>query len=62
VQYLVGDDVGPITPELFRHRVPGLLERDVYLYASPGPSAAVRRALHHAGLPARQLHEERFAF
>ncbi len=62
VQYLVGDDVGPITPELFHRRVPGLLDSDVYLCASPSLSAAVRQALHQAGLPAHQLHEERFAF
>ncbi len=61
VQYLTGD-VGPITPELFYRSVPGLLERDVYLCASPGLSEAVRRALRQAGLPDQQLHEERFAF
>lgn len=61
VRYLVGD-VGPLTPELFTRLVPGLLDRDVYLCASPGLSAAVRQALQQAGLPRRQIHEERFAF
>jgi ferredoxin-NADP reductase len=42
--------------------VPGLIYRDVYLCASPGMSAAVRRSLQEAGPPSAQLHEERFAF
>jgi predicted ferric reductase len=62
VKYLCGSSVGPFTPGLFWYLVPGLLERDVYLCASPGMAAAVRRALFEAGLPRRQLHEERFDF
>ena len=61
VRYLVGE-IGPLTPELLRRHVPDLLDRDVYLCASPGLSTAVRHALRAAGLPAQQLHEERFAF
>ena len=61
VRYLVGE-IGPFTPELLRRHVPDLLDRDVYLCASPGLSGAVRTALQRAGLPERQLHEERFAF
>ena len=41
--------------------VPGLAARDVYLCGPPGLAGAVRRALAEAGLPRRQLHEERFA-
>ena len=61
VQYLVGD-TEPLTGELLSRLVPGLVDRDVYLCASAGLSATVRRALREAGLPDRQLHEERFAF
>ncbi len=62
VQYLLGDDVGPLTPELFERLVPGFVDRDVYLCGPPGLAAAVRRALLSGGLPERRLHEERFAF
>ena len=44
------------------HYVPNLLERDVYLCGPPGMALAVRRSLRAAGLPGRQLHEERFDF
>jgi ferredoxin-NADP reductase len=46
VHYLVGTDVGPLTPELFHRLVPGLVDRDVYLCGPPGLSDAVRQALH----------------
>ena len=62
LQYLIGNNVGPFTPELFRRLVPGLAERDVYLCGPPTMAAAARRALRDAGLPALQLHEERFEF
>ena len=42
--------------------VPDLVERDVYLCGPPGLTDAVRSALRAAGLPAEQLHEERFSF
>ena len=61
VHYLVGDGV-PMTTKAFRMMVPDLTRRDVYLCGPPGLSAAVRDALHGAGLPETQLHEERFAF
>ena len=60
VRYLLGDDVGPLTPELLTTLVPGLPGRDVYLCGPPGFASAVRRALRGAGLPDEQLHEERF--
>jgi predicted ferric reductase len=62
VKYLTGDAVGPFKPELFWYLVPRLLERDVYLCASPRMASAVRQALFDAGLPRKQLHEERFDF
>jgi ferredoxin-NADP reductase len=60
LQYLVGDQVGPFTPELFRYFAPNLHERDVYLCGPPGMARAVRQTLLQAGLPEAQLHEERF--
>ncbi len=62
VQHLLGEDTGPLTPELFLGLVPGLPDRDVYLWGPPGMALSVRRALLAAGLPEPQLHEERFAF
>ncbi|MGF7238695.1 MAG: ferredoxin reductase family protein, partial [Frankia sp.] len=62
VRYLLGEHVGPLSPELFRREVPDLLDRDVYLCGPPGMAAAVRRSLKDAGLPEGQLHEERFDF
>jgi predicted ferric reductase len=60
LHYLVGDRIGPFTPELFRYFAPGLTDRDVYLCGSPRMATGVREALFRAGLPATQLHEERF--
>jgi ferredoxin-NADP reductase len=62
VHYLVGERVGPVTPELFRYFVPELTRRDVYLCGSPRLAAGVRLALARAGLPEAQRHEERFEF
>jgi predicted ferric reductase len=62
VQYLLGDQVGPFSAGLFLHLVPDLMARDVYLCGPPGLARAARRALRQAGLPALQLHEERFDF
>ena len=62
VKYLTGNTAGPFTPELLWNLVPRLLERDVYLCASPRMAATVRVSLHQAGLPKQQLHEERFDF
>jgi predicted ferric reductase len=42
--------------------VPDIADRDVFLCASPGLSAAVRSAAREAGLPRKRLHEEAFAF
>ena len=62
LQYLIGPHVGPFTTELFQRLVPGLAQRDVYLCGPPPMATAARRALRDAGLPATQLHEERFEF
>jgi predicted ferric reductase len=62
VQYLFSDRVGPLTADMFRYLVPNLLDRDVYLCGPPGLADTVRRSLKDAGLPNRQLHEERFTF
>lgn len=42
--------------------VPDVQRRDVYLCASPRLAEAARAGLREAGLPARRLHEEQFAF
>jgi ferredoxin-NADP reductase len=61
VVYLLGSDPDLLSAGSLARLVPGLTDRDVYLCASPGMSAAVRRSLMTAGLPSAQLHEERFA-
>jgi len=61
--YLV---TGPATPdklapaELAR-LVPDIADRDVYLCGPPGMTAAVRRSLRDLGVPAPQIHFERFS-
>ena len=65
ILWMIGPSSAPgmtLTGDSLRALVPDVAERDVYLCASPGLSAAVRAALHDAGLPRRQLHEEAFAF
>ena len=65
VIYLVGRSTDPanaLTPATLTALVPGLRRHDVYLCASPSLAVAVRAALHGAGLPRRQLHEEVFVF
>jgi ferredoxin-NADP reductase len=42
--------------------VPGLADHDVYLCGSPQMALAARRGLLGVGLPAKRLHEDRFAF
>ncbi|MGZ6791505.1 MAG: hypothetical protein ACXVGH_10800 [Mycobacteriales bacterium] len=62
LQYWLGDDVGPLTPQLVLRTVPDLVQRDVYMCGPPGLTKALRKAMLGAGLPASQLHEERFTF
>lgn len=61
VVYLLGSDPDLLSARSLTRLVSGLADRDVYLCASPGLSAAVRLSLRRAGLPTAQLHEERFA-
>jgi predicted ferric reductase len=42
--------------------VPDVGERDVYVCGPPGLVDVVRRRLRRIGVPARQIHEERFAY
>jgi len=62
VVYLLGNDRTSLTAAGLARLVPDLVERDVYMCGPAGLSDAVRAALRTAGLPAEQLHEERFAF
>jgi ferredoxin-NADP reductase len=65
IVWMIGPSSSPalqMTGDNLRRLVPDVADRDVYLCASPGLSTAVRAALHDAGLPRRQLHEESFAF
>ena len=65
VLWMVGPSSAPgmaMTGPTLRSLVPDVADRDVYLCASPTLSAAVRAALHDAGLPRRRLHEEAFTF
>lgn len=62
VVYLLGSDPHLLSSSSLLRLVPRLADRDVYLCGPPGLSHAVRRSLTGAGVPARQVHEERFAF
>ena len=65
VVWMVGPSSAPgmeMTGAALRRLVPDVADRDVYLCASPGLSAAVRTALRDAGLPRQRLHEETFTF
>ncbi|GHJ46843.1 oxidoreductase [Catellatospora sp. TT07R-123] len=48
--------------EVLAELVPGLAERDVYLCGPPPWMDAARSALRSAGVPARQIHSERFGW
>ncbi|WP_353647805.1 hypothetical protein ABLG96_13005 [Nakamurella sp. A5-74] len=65
IVWLIGPSSHPanqITPADLHRLVPELAQSDVYLCASPPLARAVRSSLQQLGLPARQLHEEVFAF
>ena len=62
VVYLLGEDREPLSPAGLQRLVPDVAARDVFLCGPPPLTEAVRRSLRTAGLPAEQLHEERFAF
>ena len=52
----------PLDPESLRRLVPDVADHDVYLCGPTGMMQAAERALRHLGLPARQIHAERFAY
>ena len=63
--YVIGRSSDPataITPESLAAAVPGLVDRDVYICASPRFSAAMRSTLALAGVPKGRVHQEDFAF
>ena len=62
IHYLLGRDPDCLSSQRLTRLVPGLAGYDVYLCGSPRMAGAARHGLLGAGLPARQLHEERFAF
>jgi ferredoxin-NADP reductase len=59
----LGADSAPLDDlTLLRTWVPDVADRDVYVCGPPGWTAAVRRTLLAAGLPAARLHIEDFAW
>jgi predicted ferric reductase len=59
----LGEGAGPLDDlTLLRRWVPDIADRDVYLCGPPEWTAAVRRTLTTAGLPAAQLHVENFGW
>ena len=62
VVYLTGPGRDQLSTWSLLNLVPDLRERDVYLCGPPAMADAVRASLTDAGLPAGQLHEERFTF
>jgi len=62
IRYLLGHDPDCLSAQRLARLVPGLAGHDVYLCGPPRMAQAARRGLLGAGLPTRQLHEERFAF
>jgi hypothetical protein len=59
----LGTEAGPLDDlALLRDWVPDIADRDVYVCGPPGWTAAVRRTLAAAGLPAARLHVEDFAW
>jgi predicted ferric reductase len=62
IAWVLGRDRNAMSSAALLHNLPDLVDRDVFMCGPPGLMDAVRAALHEAGLPAGQLHEERFAF
>jgi predicted ferric reductase len=65
VHYLVGDHNGDgrdlLAPAHLLKLVPDLTERDVFLCGPPAMAALIRKNVHAAHVPRRQIHAERFA-
>ncbi|WP_055524807.1 ferredoxin reductase family protein [Streptomyces graminilatus] len=65
VHYVVGEPAGypsPLTAQGLSALVPDLAAHDVYLCGPPGMTQAAITALREAGVPARRIHHESFAF
>lgn len=59
----VAEPLGPVLgPQHLAALVPDAWRRDVYVCGPPGMTEAVRRTLAQLGVPAEQVHTERFAF
>ena len=67
LHYAVGDHRDPsarhlLSPQHLRELVPDIAGRDVFLCGPPAMTGATVRALRRAGVPARQIHTEAFAY
>lgn len=62
VHYVLGPDREPLSAAGLQRLVPDLPGRDVFMCGPPGLMSTVRTSLREAGVPAVQVHEERFAF
>src|SRR3954452_9913208 len=62
IRYLLGEGRQRLSAAELLRMVPDLAGRDVFVCGPPGLTGAVRTSLREAGLPAGQLHEERFSF
>jgi predicted ferric reductase len=56
------DDTDRLGIPALNAMVPDILERDVYVCGPPGLVDVVHRRLRRIGVPARQIHQERFAY
>jgi predicted ferric reductase len=66
IHYVVGDhrdaaNAGLLSASHLRELVPGIADGDVFLCGPPAMMAATRGNLRAAGVPAAQIHTERFA-
>ena len=63
VHYVVGDHRGVerLSAARLRELVPEIAAGDVYLCGPPGMMRATQASLRAAGVPPRQIHQERFA-
>ncbi|ATL32251.1 ferric reductase-like transmembrane domain-containing protein [Streptomyces formicae] len=65
VRYVVDEPAlysSPLTAQGLSSLVPDLAAHDVYLCGPPGMTRAATAALRQAGVPARRIHHESFAF
>jgi ferredoxin-NADP reductase len=62
IGYVLGAGRDRLSAAELRRMVPDLADRDVFMCGPPGLMTSVRTELRAAGLPAGQLHEERFSF